>query len=76
MQMGIMQYALNKLIEKGFSPMIPPIVVKEQTLINTGHFPWSKSDVYKTYEDIKEKDPRYLAGTAEVPLEVFMLMKL
>ena len=68
MQMGVMQYALNKLIEKGFSPMIPPIIVKKQALINTGHFPWGEVDVYKTFDDEKEKDTRYLAGTAEVPL--------
>ena len=68
LQMGIMQYALNKLIEKGFSPMIPPIIVKKQALVNTGHFPWGELDVYKTFDDEKEKDIRYLAGTAEVPL--------
>ena len=68
LQMGIMQYALNKLIEKGFSPMIPPIIVKKQALVNTGHFPWGELDVYKTFDDEKEKDTRYLAGTAEVPL--------
>jgi len=68
MQLGLMQLALNHLILKGFKPMIPPIVVKRQPLINTGHFPWSEVDVYKTFDDEKEKDIRYLAGTAEVPL--------
>lgn len=68
MQMGLMQFALKKLIGKGFVPMIPPMVVKERALINTGHFPWGKVDVYKTFEDEKEVDVRYLAGTAEVPI--------
>ena len=48
--------------------MIPPIIVKKQALVNTGHFPWGELDVYKTFDDEKEKDTRYLAGTAEVPL--------
>jgi len=68
MQLGLMQYALEKLISKGFKPMIPPMLVKEEPLINTGHFPWGKADIYKTFNDEKEEDARYLAGTAEVPL--------
>lgn len=68
MQLGLMQYALEKLISKGFKPMIPPMLVKEESLINTGHFPWGKADIYKTFNDEKEEDARYLAGTAEVPL--------
>jgi len=68
MQLGLMQYALSKLISKGFLPMIPPIIVKAETLVNTGHFPWGEVDVYKTFDDEKEEQVRYLAGTAEVPL--------
>ncbi|MFH0943518.1 MAG: serine--tRNA ligase [Candidatus Beckwithbacteria bacterium] len=68
MQLGLMQYALAKLIDKGFTPMIPPIIVKKETLVNTGHFPWGEVDVYKTFDDEKEEQVRYLAGTAEVPL--------
>jgi seryl-tRNA synthetase len=71
MQMGLMQYALNKLIKKGFKPMIPPIIVKKQALVNTGHFPWGEVDVYKTFDDEAEEDVRYLSGTAEVPLVSF-----
>ena len=68
MQLGLMQYALAKLISKGFKPMIPPVIVKEEALVNTGHFPWGKVDVYKTFDDEKEEQTKYLAGTAEVPL--------
>jgi len=68
MQLGLMQYALEKLISKGFKAMIPPTLVKRETLFNTGHFPWGEMDIYKTFNDEKEEDKRYLAGTAEVPL--------
>ena len=68
MQMGIMMYALNKLVEKGFTPMIPPMIVKKEALVNTGHFPWGELDIYKTFDDEAEQDVRYLSGTAEVPL--------
>ena len=51
--------------------MIPPMIVKREALINTGHFPWGEMDIYKTFDDEAEEDVRYLSGTAEVPLVSF-----
>lgn len=68
LHLAVLQFALNFLIKKGFTPMIPPIIVKERAMINSAHFPWGKVDVYKTFDDEEEKDERFLAGTAEVPL--------
>jgi len=68
MQFGLMQYALEKMIKNGFQPMITPAIVKKEALVNTGHFPWGKVDIYKTFDDEAEKDTRYLIGTAEVPI--------
>src|SRR3989338_2160072 len=67
MQIGLMHYALEKLIKKGFTPIATPVIVKKQAMINTGHFPWGEVDVYKTFDDEKESDTRYLIGTAAVP---------
>ncbi len=69
LQVRLMQYALKKFVEKGFTPMITPIVDKRQAFINTGHFPWGEKETYKLSED--ETDPKndyFLAGTAEIPL--------
>lgn len=68
MQIGLMHYTLEMLIKKGFTPIATPVIVKKQAMINTGHFPWGEVDVYKTFDDEKESDTRYLIGTAEVPL--------
>jgi len=68
LHLAILQYALKKLIEKGFIPMIPPTVLLERPFYNTAHFPWGKVDVYKTHDDEDQKSERFLAGTAEVPL--------
>jgi len=68
LHLGLMHYAMEILVKRGFTPMVPPVVVKAPTLVNTGHFPWGKLDIYKTFDDEKETDVRYLAGTAEVPL--------
>lgn len=68
LHLAIMQYAMKKLVEKGFTPFIPPIILKKRPFFNTAHFPWGEVDVYKTFDDEEEKTTRYLAGTAEVPL--------
>lgn len=68
-QLALMQYTLNKFIQKGYTPIIPPIINKRAAFVNTGHFPWGESESYKLAED--ETDPKndyFLAGTAEVPL--------
>lgn len=68
MHLGLMRYGFDKLRAKGFTLMIPPILDLPRALVNTGHFPWSAVDVYKTFDDREEQDVRHLAGTAEVPL--------
>jgi len=55
-------------LKKVFTPFIPPILCKEFSFINTGHFPWGKTEAFKTSAGKKSEDQRWLAGTAEVPL--------
>ncbi len=69
LQIKLMQYALNKFVSHGYTPIIPPIVDNRQAFVNTGHFPWGEKETYKLSED--ETDPKndyFLAGTAEIPL--------
>ncbi len=68
LHLGVMFYALQKLIEKGFTPIVPPILNKEFCFVNTGHFPWGKKEAFETLTDEQARDKRWLAGTAEVPL--------
>ena len=55
---GFRGYYLNK----GFSPIIPPVIVRKQNLYGTAHLPGDVEDFYVT------QDGDALAGTAEVPL--------
>ncbi|HUC31113.1 MAG TPA: serine--tRNA ligase [Candidatus Paceibacterota bacterium] len=57
--MGIMMYAVNKLVEKGFKPMIPPTLVKEFALFGTGYFKGTEYD--------PEVDEIYQIATNDVP---------
>jgi seryl-tRNA synthetase len=79
LMMGIMMYALNKMIEKGYRPMIPPTLVKEFVLFGSGYFKGTEYDpavdeIYQVATSDKEssgeasKDKKFLVGTAEAPL--------
>lgn len=66
LQIVILIYAFNKLIKKGYIPLIAPAIVKGFTLFGSGQFPWGEADVYK----LNDEDA-YLAGTAEVPVTAY-----
>ena len=60
-----MQYALDKLVGKGFTPVMPPVLVREEALVGTGFFPEAREQVYA----VANADPElFLIGTSEVSL--------
>jgi len=61
--LALYRLALDRLVEEGFTPMIPPVLVREEAMYGTGFFPSDKSDYYAIPED-----GLYLVGTSEVPL--------
>jgi seryl-tRNA synthetase len=63
LQFGLVRYLEDKLTKKGYTPMVPPVMVKEKAMFGSGFFPAEKGEYYKT-----EEDDLYLVGTAEVPL--------
>lgn len=63
LEMAVLWYSMKKLVSKGMTPFIPPVLVKEFALFGNGQFPWGREEVYNL-----EKDEVFLAGTAEVPL--------
>lgn len=67
LQFALMQYTLQKFIGKGYTPVIPPVILKKRNFENSGHLPWGEKETYKFQTDEGE-DEYYLTGTAEVPL--------
>ncbi len=65
LEWALLQYVMQKLIAKGFSPIVPPVLVKEEAMIATGFFPADKNEIYHVNP---EDDDLYLVGTSEVPL--------
>jgi seryl-tRNA synthetase len=66
LEMGLVRWVINTLVEEGFTPMLPPVLVREQALFGTGFFPDDSEQVYAV-----EKDDLFLVGTAEVPLAAY-----
>jgi seryl-tRNA synthetase len=60
LEMALWQYFTQKLVAKGFTPMIVPSLVTKKTLLGTGYLPGGEDDLYRT------QDEEYLAGTGEV----------
>src|SRR4051794_13138041 len=61
--LSLYRFALDRLVAAGFTPMIPPVLVREEAMYGTGFFPSDKGDYYAVPED-----GLYLVGTSEVPL--------
>jgi seryl-tRNA synthetase len=61
--LALYRYALDRLAEKGFVTVLPPVLVRKEALIGTGAFPSDEQNVYAIRED-----GLYLSATAEIPL--------
>jgi seryl-tRNA synthetase len=63
LELALVQWALSVVEPHGFTPVIPPVLVREQALFGTGMFPDTEQQIYSVPED-----ELYLVGTSEVPL--------
>ncbi|MDX1468412.1 MAG: serine--tRNA ligase [Acidimicrobiia bacterium] len=66
LELSLVRWAMDHLNEAGFTPMIPPVLVREPALEGTGFFPEAREQVYEI-----ERDELFLVGTAEVPLAAY-----
>ena len=78
---ALLQYALfellkNKLITEGFEPMIVPVLVKEQVLFGTSHFPEGRDQVYEIKtEFVEDNNQLFLVGSSEPSLFAYYMNK-
>jgi seryl-tRNA synthetase len=63
LEFALVQWALDRLEDKGFTPVVPPVLVREEALFGTGFLPDTEQQIYRVPDD-----DLYLAGTSEVPL--------
>jgi len=63
LELAILNAAMDKAIEAGFTPVVTPTLVKPETMRGTGFLGAHADEVYRL-----EKDDLYLVGTSEVAL--------
>src|SRR6476661_7464117 len=63
LELSLYRYALDRLVQKGFTVVLPPVLVREEAMYGTGFLPTEEVNIYKV-----ERDELYLTGTAEVGL--------
>jgi seryl-tRNA synthetase len=61
--MALYQFALAHLAKAGFTPVLPPVLVREEAMYGTGFFPTDRTNIYAL-----EADGLFLTGTSEVAL--------
>ncbi len=64
--MALYRFALDRAAAHGHTPLLPPVLVREQAMYGTGFFPTERSNIYAL-----EGDDLYLTGTSEVALAGF-----
>ena len=78
MEFALVQWLLQKLTDKGFTPVTVPQLVKEEMMYATGFFPADKNEIYTvnpSHEKNPEGDDLFLVGTSEVPLAGLHMFK-
>jgi len=66
LELALVQLAMAKASANGFTPMIPPALVKSAAMEGTGFLGQAAENVYHL-----PNDDMYLVGTAEVPLAAY-----
>lgn len=62
-ELALVQWVMGRLVEEGFTPVVPPVLVREHVMEEAGFFPTDRNQVYELPDD-----ELFLVGTSEVPL--------
>ena len=65
-EFNLVNWVISLLNNKGFTPVVPPVLVRENALYGTGFFPDDAEQVYSI-----PNDDLYLVGTSEVSLAAY-----
>lgn len=65
---AVLRLAMDIMVEKGYTPLSVPLLMKDEAMRGTGYYPGSEEQTYRM-----EKDELNLVGTAEVPLTAYRM---
>ena len=63
LELAVTRLAVDTLVARGLTMVIPPVMVKERAMTGTGFFPLGREEAYSI-----SADELFLVGTSEVPL--------
>jgi seryl-tRNA synthetase len=63
LELALVQWVMGKLTAAGFTPVVPPVLVREQAMEDAGFFPTDRHQVYEV-----DGGELFLVGTSEIPL--------
>jgi seryl-tRNA synthetase len=63
LELALYRFSLDRLGSRGFTPVLPPVLVRAEAMYGTGFFPTEEVNIYAV-----ERDELFLVGTSEVPL--------
>ena len=63
LELALVRFALDHLLERGFTPVIPPVLVRRHAMYGTGFLPTEEHEFYRS-----ERDDLFLTGTSEVAI--------
>ncbi|MEX2254616.1 MAG: aminoacyl--tRNA ligase-related protein, partial [Acidimicrobiia bacterium] len=63
LELALVQWVMGRLVGEGFTPVVPPVLVREDAMVEAGFFPTDRNQVY----DVDDGE-LFLVGTSEVPL--------
>jgi len=66
LEFALVNYAISSALRNGFTPVIPPVLVKPAAMEGTGFLGQAAENVFHL-----ERDEFYLVGTSEVPLAAY-----
>ncbi len=75
LEFALVHWALGRLAAAGFTPIVPPVLVREMAVFGTGFFPGARDQVYAAGVSDGERiapDDLFLAATAEIPLAAML----
>jgi seryl-tRNA synthetase len=71
LELALYRFALDRLVQRGFVPVLPPVLVREEAMYGTGFFPTDEVNIYAV-----ERDDLYLVGTSEVSLAALHMREI
>ena len=62
LEFALVRFAFDRLVAKGFIPVLPPVLVRREVMFGAGELPGDEAQYYVTQDDL------YLTGTSEQSL--------